>query len=282
MGPHAKIGVFARIWGSQMIRVEDLSITFNEGTALENRVLQGINLAIDAGEFISVIGSNGAGKSTLLNLIAGEMLPSTGRIIVDGTDVTAWPVYRRSAILSRMFQDPRSGICEDMSILENIAIASSRTAPRGFRFAITKELKQLAIDRLAILRLGLEGRLHDRVALLSGGQRQALALIMATFGPTKVLLLDEHTAALDPAAAELVMSLTAKVVQKFAITTVMVTHSMRQALEFGSRIIMLHQGQIILDITGEKRASMTIEELVRMFRRKEGAEIADDQLLLTP
>ena len=265
-----------------MIRVEDLSITFNKGTALENRVLQGINLSIDTGEFISVIGSNGAGKSTLLNLIAGEMLPSTGRIIVDGTDVTAWPVYRRSAILSRMFQDPRSGICEDMSILENIAIASSRTAPRGFRFAITEELKRLAIDRLAILKLGLEGRLHDRVALLSGGQRQALALIMATFGSTKVLLLDEHTAALDPAAAELVMSLTARVVQKFAITTVMVTHSMRQALEFGSRIIMLHQGQIILDITGEKRASMTIEELVRMFRRKEGAEIADDQLLLTP
>jgi putative ABC transport system ATP-binding protein len=180
-----------------------------------------------------------------------------------------------------MFQDPRAGICEDMSIIENIAIASARTSPRGFRFAITHELRKLAVDRLAMLNLGLERRLHDRVALLSGGQRQALALIMATLGPTKVLLLDEHTAALDPAAAELVMKLTEQVVRKFGITTVMVTHSMRLALDFGSRTIMLHQGQIILDITGNERTSMTIEQLVKMFRRKEGADIADDQLLLT-
>jgi putative tryptophan/tyrosine transport system ATP-binding protein len=264
-----------------MIRVENLGIVFNRGTALENRALQDINLAIGAGEFISVIGSNGAGKSTLLNLLAGELCPSSGRIVIDDVDVTSWPVYRRSTMLSRMFQDPRAGICEDMSIIENIAIAAARTWPRGFRFAITDELRKLAVDRLAFLKLGLERRLHDRVALLSGGQRQALALIMATIGPTKVLLLDEHTAALDPAAAELVMQLTDNVVRKFGIATVMVTHSMRQALEFGSRTIMLHQGQIILDITGEKRASMTIEQLVRMFRRKEGSEIADDQLLLT-
>jgi putative ABC transport system ATP-binding protein len=167
-----------------------------------------------------------------------------------------------------------------MSIIENVAIAAARTQPRGFRFAITDEIRKLAVDRLAILKLGLERRLDDRVALLSGGQRQALALIMATLGTTKVLLLDEHTAALDPAAAELVMALTDDIVRKFGITTVMVTHSMRQALEFGSRTIMLHQGQIILDITGEERASMTIERLVQMFRRKEGVELADDQLLL--
>jgi putative ABC transport system ATP-binding protein len=264
-----------------MIRVENLGVTFNEGTALENRALHEVNLNVGAGEFISVIGSNGAGKSTLLNLIAGELPPSTGRIIIDGTDVTGWPVYRRAIILSRMFQDPRAGICEDMSIVENIAIAAARTSPRGFRFAITEELRQLAVDRLSILELGLEQRLHDRVALLSGGQRQALALIMATLGTTKVLLLDEHTAALDPAAAELVMKFTASIVEKFRITTIMVTHSMRQALEFGERTIMLHQGQIILDITGEERASMTIEQLVRLFRFKGGAEIADDQLLLT-
>lgn len=264
-----------------MIRVENLGIVFNQGTALENRALHNVNIAIAAGEFISVIGSNGAGKSTLLNLLAGELQPGTGRILIDDTDVTSWPVSRRSTILSRMFQDPRAGICEDMSIIENIAIASARTAPRGFRFAITSEVRRRAIDRLAILKLGLEGRLQDRVALLSGGQRQALALVMATLGPTKVLLLDEHTAALDPAAAELVMKLTDSVVKKFGITTVMVTHSMRQALEFGSRTIMLHQGQIILDIIGKERASMTIEELVRLFRRKEGTEIADDQLLLT-
>jgi len=263
-----------------MIRCENLGIVFSRGTALENRALHNINITIAAGEFISVIGSNGAGKSTLLNLLAGELRPGTGRILVDGTDVTSWPVYRRSTMLSRMFQDPRAGICEDMSIIENIAIASGRTAPRGFRFAITDELCKLAADRLTILKLGLERRLQDRVALLSGGQRQALALIMATLGPIKVLLLDEHTAALDPAAADLVMKLTDSVVKNFGITTVMVTHSMRQALEFGSRTIMLHQGEIILDISGEERASMTVEQLVRLFQSKEGAEIADDQLLL--
>ncbi len=264
-----------------MIRVENLGVTFNRGTALENRALRDINLSIGKGNFVTVIGSNGAGKSTLLNLLAGEISPGSGRIFIGGVDVTSWPVHRRSAVLARMFQDPRAGICEDMSIIENVAIAAARTAPRGFRFAITNDLRQIAVERLSMLGLGLEKRLHDRVALLSGGQRQALALIMATLGTTQVLLLDEHTAALDPAAAELVMNLTREIVQKFGITTVMVTHSMRQALEFGTRTIMLHQGQIILDITGAERASMTVEQLVRMFRRKEGAEISDDQLLLT-
>jgi putative tryptophan/tyrosine transport system ATP-binding protein len=263
-----------------MIKVESLGNTFNKGTALENRALHDVNLSIKRGEFVTVIGSNGAGKSTLLNLLAGEFSPSTGRISIDGTDVTSWPVYRRAAVLARMFQDPRAGICEEMSIIENIAIAAARTAPRGFGFAITPRVRQQAIERLAMLQLGLERRLYDRVSLLSGGQRQALALIMATLGTTKVLLLDEHTAALDPAAAELVLNLTRDVVGKFAITTVMVTHSMRQALEFGSRTIMLHQGQVILDITGAERASMTVEQLVQMFRRKEGAELSDDQLLL--
>ena len=263
-----------------MIRVENLGIIFNKGTALENRALHDVNLSIGAGEFVTVIGSNGAGKSTLLNLLAGELFPGTGRISIDGQDVTSWPVYRRAGILARMFQDPRAGICEEMSIIENIAIAAARTTPRGFGFAITPQVRAEAVERLAMLKLGLEKRLNDRVALLSGGQRQALALIMATLGATKVLLLDEHTAALDPAAAELVLNLTGEIVRKFGITTVMVTHSMRQALEFGSRTIMLHQGQIILDIAGAERASMTIEQLVQMFRRKEGEELSDDQLLL--
>jgi len=263
-----------------MIRVENLGVTFNKGTALENRALHDVNLSISAGEFVTVIGSNGAGKSTFLNLLAGEIFPSTGRIFIDGADVTGWLVQRRSSVLARMFQDPRAGICEDMSIIENIAIAAARTSPRGFRFAITDNVRKMAVERLSMLKLGLEKRLHDRVAMLSGGQRQAMSLIMATLGSTKVLLLDEHTAALDPAAAELVMKLTGEIVQKFGITTAMVTHSMRQALEFGSRTIMLHQGQIILDITGVERASMTVEQLVQMFRRKEGSEISDDQLLL--
>src|SRR6185312_10884299 len=279
-GAGAKIHVFATTGRAQMIRVENLGVTFNKGTALENRALHDVNLSISAGEFVTVIGSNGAGKSTFLNLLAGEIFPSTGRIFIDGADVTGWLVQRRSSVLARMFQDPRAGICEDMSIIENIAIAAARTSPRGFRFAITDNVRKMAVERLSMLKLGLEKRLHDRVAMLSGGQRQAMSLIMATLGSTKVLLLDEHTAALDPAAAELVMKLTGEIVQKFGITTAMVTHSMRQALEFGSRTIMLHQGQIILDITGAERASMTVEQLVQTVRRKKGSEISDDQLLL--
>jgi putative ABC transport system ATP-binding protein len=264
-----------------MIAVANLGVVFNKGTALENRALHDINLSISSGEFVTVIGSNGAGKSTFLNLLAGEFVPSTGRISIDGKDVTSWPVYRRAAVLARMFQDPRAGICENMSIIENIAVGAARTNPRGLGFAINSNVRERAVKRLAMLQLGLEKRLNDRVDMLSGGQRQALSLIMATLGTTKVLLLDEHTAALDPAAAELVMNLTRDIVQTLSITTVMVTHSMRQALDFGTRTIMLHQGQIILDISGAERASMTIEQLVSMFRRKEGAQISDDQLLLT-
>lgn len=263
-----------------MIRIENVEITFNKGTALENRALRGINLWIPRGQFLTVIGSNGAGKSTLLNILAGELKPDEGRVVLDEIDITFWPVHRRSASISRMFQDPRAGICENMSIIENVAIAAGRTAPRGFRFAITADVRRLAEERLALLGLGLEKRLDDRVALLSGGQRQALSLVMATLGRTKVLLLDEHTAALDPAAAELVMKLTGEVVRTLGITTVMVTYSMRQALELGNRIIMLHQGHITVDITGAERASMTIADLLTLFRRKEGTELADDQLLL--
>ncbi len=263
-----------------MIRVEGIGITFNRGTALESRALDGIDLSIPAGQFVTVIGSNGAGKSTLLNIVAGELSPDRGRVLVDDQDVTSWPVHRRAGMVARMFQDPRVGISENMSILENIAIASARTAPRRFHFAITPEIRELAVKRLATLGLGLERRLDDRVGLLSGGQRQALCLVMATLGPTKVLLLDEHTAALDPGAADLVMKLTDEVIREFSITSLMVTHSMRQALDHGSRTIMLHQGRIILDISGEERAGMKIEDLLRLFRRREGVELADDQLLL--
>ncbi len=263
-----------------MIRVENVEITFNRGTALENPALRSINLSIPPGQFLTVIGSNGAGKSTLLNILAGELKPDKGRIVVDDTDVTSWPVQRRAAKISRMFQDPRAGICEHMSIVENIAIAAARTEPRGLRFAITAEVRRTAEERLAQLGLGLEKRLEDRVSLLSGGQRQALALVMATLGHTKVLLLDEHTAALDPVAADLVIKLTGEVVRRLGITTLMVTHSMRQALELGNRIIMLHQGRITVDISGAERDSMTIADVLRLFRRKEGPELADDQLLL--
>lgn len=263
-----------------MIVLSDIAITFNKGTPLQMQALRGVNLVIPKGQFVTMIGSNGAGKSTLLNILSGELVPDNGRVLLDETDVTKWPIHARAPMIARMFQDPRSGICEQMSILENIAVASGRTSPRGFGFAITEGLRKRAVERLGILGLGLEKRLDDRVALLSGGQRQALSLIMATFGSAKVLLLDEHTAALDPGAAELVMRLTANVVRQFEITTVMVTHSMRQALDFGSRIIMLHQGGIILDISGAERTSVTLDNLLDLFRRKEGSELADDQLLL--
>jgi len=264
-----------------MINVEHIGITFNRGNALEMRALQDINLSIPAGQFVTVIGSNGAGKSTLLNILAGELIPDTGRVLVDDRDITVWPVYRRSSIIARMFQDPRAGICETMSIIENIAIASARTAPRGFRFGISAAIRRAAVERLSMLGFGLEKRLDDRVSLLSGGQRQALALIMATFGSTKLLLLDEHTAALDPAAAEQVMRLTAGVVQSLGITTVMVTHSMRQALDYGTRTIMLHQGHVTLDVSDSERAGLTMESLMGLFQRREGTVLADDQLLLT-
>ena len=246
------------------------------------RALRDIDIAVPKGQFVTVIGSNGAGKSTLLNILAGELIPDTGRVLVDERDITTWPVYRRSSMIARMFQDPRAGICEQMSIIENIAIASG--AHLAARLSLCDQRRHsphTRVERLAMLGLGLEKRLDDRVALLSGGQRQALALIMATLGPTKVLLLDEHTAALDPAAAELVMRLTNEVVHTLGITTVMVTHSMRQALEFGNRTIMLHQGHVTLDVSGTERASMTVENLLQFFQRKEGTALADDQLLLT-
>jgi putative tryptophan/tyrosine transport system ATP-binding protein len=263
-----------------MIRLERIDITFNKGGALENHALREVDGVISNGQFVTVIGSNGAGKSTLLNVIAGELVPDSGRVLVDGRDITRWPVHRRAPLIARMFQDPRAGICEDMSILENLAIAAARTSPRGIRVAINPAFRREATDRVAVLGLGLENRLHDRVALLSGGQRQALCLVMATFGATKVLLLDEHTAALDPAAAELVMNLTDRIVRTLGITSVMVTHSMRQALDHGSRIIMLHQGEIILDVSGTERAALDVPDLLKLFRRKQGTDLTDDQLLL--
>jgi len=262
-----------------MIVLEDIEITFNKGTALEMPALRGIGLAIPEGQFVTVIGSNGAGKSTLLNILAGELIPDRGRVLVADADITRAPVHRRARLVARLFQDPRAGLCEDMSIIENVAIASARTAPRRLARAVTPRLREAAAVRLRLLGLGLEDRLDDRVALLSGGQRQALALVMATFGPAKILLLDEHTAALDPGAAELVMRLTREVVQRHGITTMMVTHSMRQALDYGTRIVMLHQGRVMLDISGSERAATTIEDLLRLFGRT-GGEVADHALLL--
>jgi len=263
-----------------MIRVENLSVTFGGGTPLEKRALDGIDIAIAAGEFVSLIGSNGAGKSTLLSAIAGDVTPSAGRIFIDDIDVTGQSTSRRSARVARVFQDPLAGSCGHLTIEENLALAAARGSFHGLKLAITAKRHALFKERLAALGLGLENRLHDRMALLSGGQRQAIALVMATLAQSGVLLLDEHTAALDPGMAEFVVELTRTTVAEYKLTTLMVTHSMRQALDLGTRTVMLHEGRIVLDVSGEQRAGLGVDDLVDLFRRQRGTALDDDKLLI--
>lgn len=263
-----------------MISLTDIVVTFNKGTPLETPALRGVDLFVPEGEFLTVIGSNGAGKSTALNVIAGLIIPQEGRVVVNGTEVTDWPTNRRAHLISRVFQDPKMGTCEDLTILENFALAYGRTRPRGFRFAIDRSIRTEAAERLKLLGLGLENRLGDKVGLLSGGQRQAVSLLMATTGETKVLLLDEHTAALDPQTGAFVMELTQKVIAELGLTAVMVTHSMAQALQYGDRTVMFHRGEIVFDIAGEERTAMTVADLLALFRRDQGEDLSDDALLL--
>jgi putative ABC transport system ATP-binding protein len=263
-----------------MIALSDIVVTFNRGTPLEATALHGIDLNVPAGQFLTVIGSNGAGKSTALNVIAGLIAPTSGRVLIDGIDVTGWPPHKRAQLISRVFQDPKMGTCENLTILENFALARGRTQPRGFAFAIDRGVRKEAAERLALLKLGLENRLDDKVGLLSGGQRQAISLLMATTGNTRVLLLDEHTAALDPKIGEFVMEWTRSIVSEFKLTAVMVTHSMAQALQYGDRTLMFHRGQIVFDVSGEQRRSMGVSDLLALFKRDQGEELSDDALLL--
>ncbi len=263
-----------------MIRVENLAVTFGRGTPLEKRALDGIDLTIDAGEFVSVIGSNGAGKSTLLSAIAGDVAATSGRILIDGADVTRQSTARRSGKVARVFQDPLAGSCGQLTVEENLALAAARGSARGFGHALTAARRALFRERVAALGLGLENRLADRMMLLSGGQRQALALVMATLAPSSVLLLDEHTAALDPGMAEFVAELTQRTVDEHHLTTLMVTHSMRQALDLGTRTVMLHEGKVVLDVRGAERDGLSVGSLVAMFRRQRGQVIDDDSLLI--
>ena len=256
-----------------MIRVEDLVVTFAPGTPLEKKALTGVSLTIEAGEFVSVIGSNGAGKSTLLGAIAGDIPPMAGRIVIDGEDVTRQSTARRSAKVARVFQDPLAGSC---------GAADDRGESRACRGAGEGEGVRIGADEGSprdVLATGSarsdsasKARLHDRMALLSGGQRQALALVMATLARSSVLLLDEHTAALDPGMAEFVTELTRRTVAEHHLTTLMVTHSMRQALDLGTRTIMLHEGRIVLDVKGDTRTGLTVDDLVAMFRKQRGAD----------
>lgn len=263
-----------------MIELQSIAVTFGRGTPLETKALRGIDLSIPEGQFVSVIGSNGAGKSTLLNVLAGTVAASEGRILIDGTDVTPLSAARRARLLARVFQDPLAGTCAGLTIEENLALAEARGRGRGLRLAVGGGRSARWRDRLAELGLGLENRLGDRMGLLSGGQRQSVALLMATMAPSKILLLDEHTAALDPRTADLVIDLTRRLVAEFGLTTLMITHSMHQALGCGSRLLMLHEGRICLDVGGEAKARLTQEDLLAEFRRRRGEELDDDALLL--
>jgi putative ABC transport system ATP-binding protein len=263
-----------------MIRVQDLAVTFNRGTPMETRALQGIAVDIPAGQFVTVIGSNGAGKSSLLNALAGDVAAGGGRIEIDSIDVTRWPATRRAGLMARVFQDPKAGSCEDLTIEENLAIAEGRGRRRGFGLAIDRRRRGDYRARLSRLGLGLEGRLGDRMGLLSGGQRQAVSLLMATLRPMRILLLDEHTAALDPKTAEFVLDLTRSIVAEQKLTTLMVTHSMRQALDCGDRTLMLHEGRVVFDVAGEARKGLDVPDLLALFARHRGQQLADDSLLL--
>ncbi len=264
-----------------MLSAKDLKITFNPGTPIETRALRGMSLEIPAGEFVTVIGSNGAGKSTFLNAISGDLMVDTGSIIIDGEDMTRKPVWDRAKKVARVFQDPMAGTCEDLSIEENMALAHERGNFRGLKNAVKSANRELYRERLSTLGLGLENRLSDRIGLLSGGQRQAVSLLMAALQPSRILLLDEHTAALDPRTADFVLKLTARIVAEGKLTTMMVTHSMRQALDVGDRTVMLHQGQVVLDVSGDERKGMDVPDLLQMFEKVRGEKLSDDALLLS-
>lgn len=263
-----------------MIALRDIAVTFGKGTPLETPALRGLSLAIPAGQFVTVIGSNGAGKSTLLNALAGEVLPDSGRIEIDAEDVTRQPTAVRARVAARVFQDPMAGTCEALTIEENLALAARRGRRRSLRHALNGTVRERFREQLARLNLGLEQRLGDRMGLLSGGQRQAVSLLMATLQPMKLLLLDEHTAALDPKTGAFVLQLTREIVAEQQLTTLMVTHSMRQALDVGSRTIMLHQGRIAFDVQGEQRKDLEVRDLLALFERSRGEALADDGLLL--
>lgn len=263
-----------------MISLKGIDVVFGKGTPLEKRALRGIDLEIDQGMFVTVIGSNGAGKSTLLGVLAGDIAPTAGHVLIGGSDVTRKPTVRRAGLVARVFQDPLAGSCGALTIEENLALAERRGKRRGLTTALNARRRAEFRERIADLNLGLENRLGDRMDLLSGGQRQAVSLVMATLTGSQMLLLDEHTAALDPGMAEFIMGLTEKFVSESKLTTLMVTHSMRQALDFGDRTIMLHGGEIVLDVRGDERKGLQIEDLIEMFRKIRGQTLDDDELLI--
>jgi len=259
-----------------MIRLERVTKTFSKGTIDEKVAINEMSLHVRKGDFVTVIGSNGAGKTTLLNLISGTFRSDEGDIFIDASKVTHLPEHRRAKYLGRIFQDPLMGTAASMTIEENLAMADLRGKHRGLRWGVTKSLREHYRHILSVLDLGLETRLKDTVSLLSGGQRQSLTLLMVTLSLPKLLLLDEHTAALDPKTAQRVIGLTKKIVEKNNLTTIMITHNMLQAIKYGNRMIMLHEGRVQFDIQGEEKTALTVEEVVKRF----GAELKDETLLV--
>ncbi|MBC5734828.1 ABC transporter ATP-binding protein [Flavonifractor sp. DFI.6.63] len=264
-----------------MLEVREIYKTFNAGTVNEKRAINGVSLTLADGDFVTVIGGNGAGKSTLLNLVAGVYGVDGGSILIDGNDVTRLPEYRRAQYIGRVFQDPMMGTAASMQIEENLALAARRGQTRTLRAGITKAEREQYRELLKILDLGLEDRLTSKVGLLSGGQRQALTLLMATLKKPRLLLLDEHTAALDPKTAAKVLDTTEKIVQRDQLTTLMITHNMRDAIAHGNRLVMMYDGRIVIDISGEEKKKLTVEQLLAKFGQASGSDEADDKLLLS-
>ena len=264
-----------------MLRLEQVVKTFHPGTIHETRALQGLDLHLAPGEFVTVIGGNGAGKSTLLNAVAGVWSVDGGRILIDGQDVTVLPEHKRAAFIGRVFQDPMMGTAPNMQIEENLALANRRGMRRGLSWGVTRSEREEYREKLKILGLGLENRMEDKVGLLSGGQRQALTLLMASLKSPKLLLLDEHTAALDPATAGKVLELSDRIVEENRLTALMITHNMRDALAHGSRIIMMHHGRVILDIAGEEKKHLTKQDLLDRFAALAGEQEETDAVLLS-
>ncbi len=264
-----------------MLEISHIYKTFNAGTVNEKCALNDLSLTLNEGDFVTVIGGNGAGKSTMLNAVAGVFPVDEGKILIDGVDVTRLPEHKRAAYIGRVFQDPMMGTAATMQIEENLALAARRGKARTLRSGITKKEREHYKELLKILDLGLEERLTSKVGLLSGGQRQALTLLMASLVKPKLLLLDEHTAALDPKTAAKVLDTTEKIVQRDHLTTLMITHNMRDAIAHGNRLVMMYDGRIILDIAGEDKKKLTVEHLLEQFSKASGSEFANDRALLS-
>ena len=264
-----------------MLTVSNVHKTFNKGTINEKKALCGLNLHLNPGDFVTIIGGNGAGKSTLLNMIAGVYPIDNGKIEIDGVNISRKPEHERAKYIGRVFQDPMRGTAAGMEIQENLALAFRRGQKRTLKWGISKQEKEMYAEKLQILNLGLETRMSSKVGLLSGGQRQALTLLMATLVAPKLLLLDEHTAALDPKTAKTVLDLTEKMITDSNLTALMVTHNMKDAIRLGNRLIMMHEGRIIYDVSGEEKKNLKVADLLVKFEEASGGEFANDRMMLS-